>query len=294
LGGFIFMEKFLESELIINTAGEIYHLGLAPENLADKIIVVGDQDRVDVVAGYFDTITYKSQHREFAVQTGYYQSKRITVLSTGIGTDNIDIVLNELDALVNIDFETRQEKSEKKSLEIVRIGTCGILQADIPVDSFLLSTHALGIDNLGHFYQLNMDSETTELLQNIQAQISLPEKVIPYLTPSDAELTKRLVSNETFTGITVTSSGFYGPQGRKLRLPLQVDNMVDSFSDFSWSGQRIINLEMECSALFALSKNLGHRATGICLGLANRKRKEFTKNYESRIRELISYVLDRI
>jgi uridine phosphorylase len=288
------MEKFLESELIINTVGEIYHLGLSPENLAEKVIVVGDQDRVDVVAGYFDSITHKSQHREFAVQTGFYQSKRITVLSTGIGTDNIDIVLNELDALVNIDFATRSEKAVKKSLEIVRIGTCGILQEDIAVDSFLLSTHALGIDNLGHFYQLAEDGETQQLLREIESQIRLPEKVKPYLTASDSELTKRLDSNLAHTGITVTSSGFYGPQGRKLRLPLQVENMVDSLSDFSWNDQRIINLEMECSALFALSKSLGHKATGICLGLANRRRKEFTKNYETRIRELIVYVLDRI
>jgi len=290
-----FMETFLPSELIITPAGEIYHLGIKPEQLAEKIIVVGDQARVEVVSGYFDTITHKSQHREFSCHTGTYQGKSISVLSTGIGTDNIDIVLNELDALVNIDLDTRQEKSARKSLEIVRIGTCGILQEEIPVDSFILSTHAMGIDNLGLFYQLEENDQTTqELLENIVHSVDIPKKVHPYITPSDKELTNRFAGEQVYKGITVTSSGFYGPQGRQLRLPLQTERMIESFEEFTYQDFRFTNLEMECSALFALSKSLGHRATAICLGLANRRRKEFSKNYETRIRELIVYVLDRI
>lgn len=288
------MEQFLPSELIINPAGEIYHLGLSPENLAEKIIVVGDQARVEVVSNYFDEISHKSQHREFSCHTGSFQNKRISVVSTGIGTDNIDIVLNELDALVNIDLTTRQIKPEHTSLEIVRIGTCGILQSDIPVDSFILSSHAMGIDNLGHFYELTENKTTQQLLDAICEQIHLPKNIIPYLTAANHALTERFLSDQVSVGITATSSGFYGPQGRKLRLPLQVDDMVDSFSEFEWNNYRFANLEMECSALFALSESLGHSAAAICLGLANRKRKEFTKNYDTRIRELIEYVLERI
>lgn len=288
------MKEFLPSELILTDKGQIYHLGIAPEELAHKIIVVGDQARVEVISNYFDEVTHKSQHREFSCHTGTYKGKHLSVVSTGIGTDNIDIVLNELDALVNINFDERNTNKEKVVLEIVRIGTCGILQDDIPVDSFILSTHAMGIDNLGHFYQLKKNQDDLTLLDQIEQQIHLPAKIHPYLTATDADIFKRLNSSQVVTGITTTSSGFYGPQGRKLRLPLAEDRMLDSLSAFQYSEARFTNLEMECSALFALSQSLGHKAAAICLGLANRRKKEFTSNYEVKIRELIEYVLERI
>jgi uridine phosphorylase len=288
------MADFLPSELVITPKGGVYHLDICPKDLANKIIIVGDQDRVELVSAFFDEVTHRSQHREFACHTGVYKGKNLSVISTGIGTDNIDIVVNELDALVNIDLNTRNEKTGKTALEIVRLGTCGILQDDIPIDSFILSTHALGIDNVGHFYERNVDPETKKLEAEIEAEIKLPKHVKPYLTKASERLNERFYSDQLETGITVTSSGFYGPQGRRLRLPLVENEMLDSFSDFKHNEVRIANLEMECSALFALSTALGHHATAICLGLANRRKKEFTTNYETKIIELIKYVLDKI
>lgn len=286
--------EFLPSELIITPKGGVYHLELRPEDIANKIMLVGDQERVAVVSQFFDEITHKSQHREFACHTGVYKGKRLSVISTGIGTDNIDIVINELDALVNIDLETRQEKENKSSLDLVRIGTCGILHDEIPVDSFILSSYALGIDNVGHFYNRIIDAPTLELEKEIESKIRLPKFIKPYLTKASEELTKRLDSDLVETGITVTSSGFYAPQGRRLRLGLAEPDMLDSFSDFKHDELRIANLEMETSALLALANSLGHNATTICLGLANRRKKEFTSNYSTKIIELIEYVLDRI
>jgi uridine phosphorylase len=288
------MADFLPSELVLTPEGGVYHLNIRPENLAHKIIIVGDQDRVESVSSYFDSVSHKSQHREFACHTGIYKDKNISVVSTGIGTDNIDIVLNELDALVNIDLETRSVKKEKTTLEIIRVGTCGILQDEIPVDSFILSTHAMGIDNVGHFYELKKNIETIELLEAIKSKVSLPKEIVPYITPASEKINRRLRSNEITEGITVTSSGFYGPQGRRLRIPLAAPDMLDSFHDFEFKSFRFSNLEMECSALFALSSSLGHEATAICLGLANRRKKEFTKNYDTKILELIEYVLEKI
>ena len=291
---FVFMADFLPSELVLTPEGEVYHLGIRPEDLAHKVIIVGDQDRVETVSNYFDTITHKSQHREFACHTGRYKGKNISVISTGIGTDNIDIVLNEIDALVNIDLETRTVKEEKTTLEIIRVGTCGILQDEIPVDSFILSSHAMGIDNVGHFYELKKNPDTLDLLNEIKSKVSLPNGIIPYITPASEQINQRLRASHIKEGITVTSSGFYGPQGRRLRLPLTVPDMLDSFHDFEYKSFRFSNLEMECSALFALSSSLGHEATAICLGLANRRKKEFTKNYSTKILELIEYVLEKI
>ncbi|PHR46611.1 MAG: phosphorylase [Fluviicola sp.] len=288
------MADFLPSELVLTPEGEVYHLGIRPEDLAHKVIIVGDQNRVETVSNYFDTITHKSQHREFACHTGIYKGKNISVVSTGIGTDNVDIVLNELDALVNIDLETRTVKNEKTTLEIIRVGTCGILQDEIPVDSFILSSHAMGIDNVGHFYELKENPDTIDLLNEIKSKVSLPNGVVPYITPASEQINQRLRAAHIKEGITVTSSGFYGPQGRKLRLPLTVPNMLDSFHDFKYKSFRFSNLEMECSALFALSSSLGHESTAICLGLANRRKKEFTKNYSTKILELIEYVLEKI
>ena len=291
---FVSMADFLPSELVLTPEGGVYHLGIRPEDLAHKIIIVGDQDRVKSVSNYFDSVSHKSQHREFACHTGIYKGKNISVISTGIGTDNIDIVLNELDALVNIDLASRTVKKETTSLEIVRVGTCGILQDEIPVDSFILSTHAMGIDNVGHFYELKKNDETTELLNEIKSSVSLPNEIIPYITPASEKINQRLRATTIFEGITVTSSGFYGPQGRRLRLPLTAPDMLDSFHDFKFKDFRFSNLEMECSALFALSSSLGHEATAICLGLANRRKKEFTENYSTKILELIEYVLEKI
>jgi uridine phosphorylase len=288
------MADFLPSELVITPKGGVYHLDICPEDLARKIIIVGDQDRVELISNYFDEVTHKSQHREFACHTGTYKGKELSIISTGIGTDNIDIVINELDALVNIDLKTRNEKKEKISLEIVRLGTCGILQDEIPIDSFILSTHALGIDNVGHFYERNVDAETKKLEQEIEGKVKLPKYIKPYLTKASERLNKRLDNPQIEKGITVTSSGFYGPQGRRLRLPLVETEMLDSFSDFKHDEIRFSNLEMECSALFALGSALGHETTAICLGLANRRKKEFTTNYETKITELIEYVLDKI
>lgn len=284
---------FEESELILTDKGEIYHLGIRPEDIAHKIIVVGDQDRVELITDLFDEVKHKSRHREFVCHTGTYKGKEISVISTGIGTDNIDIVINELDALVNIDFETRTLKDEKISLEIVRIGTSGILHDDIPVDSFLLSEYSYGLDNVAHFYQREIDEETSFLQSKIEEQVMVPKNVIPYLVKASETLNNRFKTDDVQFGITVTSSGFYAPQGRTIRLPLAEPNMIDSFSDFSYKHHRFINLEMETSTLFALSSALGHHATGICLGLANRRKKKFTSNYNTKIVELIKYVLDR-
>lgn len=288
------MADFLPSELVITPKGGVYHLDICPEDLARKILIVGDQDRVELISNYFDEVTHKSQHREFACHTGIYKGKEISVISTGIGTDNIDIVINEIDALVNIDLKTRNEKKEKVSLEIIRLGTCGILQDEIPIDSFILSTHAYGIDNVGHYYERDIDDETKKLEAELEKAVKLPKYIKPYLTKASEKLNKRLDAPHIEKGITVTSSGFYGPQGRQLRLKLVEPAMLDSFSDFKHDEIRFSNLEMECSALFALSTALGHEATAICLGLANRRKKEFTTNYETKITELIEYVLDRI
>ena len=285
---------FLASELIITPKGGVYHLDLRPEDIANKIILVGDQERVAIISNFFDNVTHKVQHREFVSHTGTYKGKKLSVISSGIGTDNIDIVINELDALVNIDLNTRKEKKEKSSLEIVRIGTCGILHEEIPIDSFILSTHALGIDNVGHFYKREVDAETLKLEKEIESKVKLPKYIKPYLTKASGDLNKRLDSAQVEKGITVTSSGFYAPQGRRLRLPLAEEGMLDSFTDFKHPKERFSNLEMESSALFALSTSLGHQATTICLGIANRRKKEFSNNYNTKIVELIEYVLERI
>jgi uridine phosphorylase len=286
---------FPPSELVLNDKNEVYHLGLNPSEIADKIILVGDQGRVEEVAVFFDSVEVNKQHREFHTITGTYQGKRITVLSTGIGTDNIDIVINELDALVNIDLDSRTEKSEKKSLEIIRIGTCGILNASIPVHSYILSQYALGIDNVAHFYQLNFDADEMELLNELTLKLSFPKQIYPYLIKSSNRIFSKLNDNELIhKGITITSSGFYGPQGRRLRLPLQSESLNDEMEQFTSSnGIEIANYEMESSALFALGKGLSHHCGTICLGIANRPLNEFSKGYKEEMKGLIQFVLDR-
>jgi uridine phosphorylase len=285
---------FPATELVLDANGAVYHLGLQPEQLAPKVILVGDQDRVAKISKHFDQIDSQIQHREFVSHTGRYKGKRLTVLSTGIGTDNIDICMSELDALVNIDLKLRVEKQAKTSLEIVRIGTCGMLQADLPLHTFVLSTHALGLDNIAHFYPINFSSEEQLLLSEIQSQVHFPSGVVPYLSAAHPALIEKLNSPKVKKGITVTSSGFYGPQGRSLRLASQMPNIHLALEKFKREGQQIVNFEMESSAIFALGKALGHQCTSICLGVANRPREIFSQGIDEAMNELIVYVLDRI
>lgn len=286
--------QFPATELVLDAKGAVYHLGLQPQQLASKIILVGDQDRVAKISRHFDQIEHRIQHREFVSHTGRYKGKRLTVLSTGIGTDNIDICMSELDALVNIDLKLRVEKKAKTSLEIVRIGTCGMLQADLPLHTFVLSTHALGLDNIAHFYPINFSSKEQLLLSEIQSQVHFPSGVVPYLSAAHPALIEKLNSPKVKKGITVTSSGFYGPQGRSLRLASKMPNIHLALEKFKHEGQQIVNFEMESSAIFALGNALGHQCTSICLGVANRPKEIFSQGIDEAMNELIVYVLDRI
>ena len=286
--------QFPATELVLNERKEVYHLALKPNQLAQKVILVGDQDRVALISAFFDTIEHQSQHREFVCHTGTYQGKRISVLSTGIGTDNIDICLQELDALVNIDLEKRSEKQQKTRLEIVRIGTCGILQSDIPLHSFLLSSHAYGFDNVAHFYPIDYSEQEIYLRTSIDEHLDLPYGITPYFIAADKDLTQRLSSSDTHTGITVTSSGFYGPQGRSLRLKSKIKDIHIKLGSFSQGDCRIVNFEMESSAIFALGRQLGHACATICLGVANRPNMVFSSGCEREMNDLITYVLKRI
>ncbi|MBM3184980.1 MAG: nucleoside phosphorylase [Bacteroidetes bacterium] len=285
---------FPSSELVLTSKNEVYHLGIKPDNLAEKVIIVGDQDRVGLVSEFFDSLEYQSQHREFVCHTGSFQGKRITALSTGIGTDNIDIVINELDALVNIDLENRIEKPQKQSLEIVRIGTCGILQPDIPVHSYILSKYALGFDNVAHFYEILFSDDEKEFNSRINDHLLLPNAIQTYFASADKNLFDRMNSEVTKCGITITSSGFYGPQGRSLRIPTHMRDIHLKLGSFEFQNEKILNFEMESSALFALGKQLGHQCATICLGVANRPNLEFSKGYQDEMKGLIKYVLDRI
>ena len=286
--------QYPETELVLNKFGQVYHLGLSPENISDKIILVGDQDRVELVASFFDSVQHASQHREFVSKTGMYKGKRITALSTGIGTDNIDIVISELDALVNIDLVNRCDKESKTALSIIRIGTCGILQPEIPIHSYILSSHAYGLDNVAHFYEIGKSNDETELNNAISDHLILPSEINTYTVSASNRLVSALESDKTVKGITVTSSGFYGPQGRQLRLKTKTGELNDRLTSFRHDLGRITNFEMESSALFALGKALGHDCATICLGIANRPTKDFSKDYSTDMLELIEYVLDRV
>ena len=288
------LNSYSKSELVLNDKGQVYHLGVSPSQIAHKIILVGDQDRVSLVSTFFETIEHKSQHREFVCHTGLYNGKRISALSSGIGTDNIDIVMNELDALVNIDLENRIDKKESISLEIVRIGTCGILQKEYPVHSWILSDFAFGLDNVAHFYEINFSDEEIDLCDKLNDFINFPKNIHPYFIAPSRSLSNKLRTEKTKSGITVTSSGFYGPQGRQLRLKNRTENLQLLLGDFENNGLRVTNFEMESSALFAISRELGHHCATICLGVANRPNMEFSKGYTKEMNELIEYVLDRI
>lgn len=286
------MNAIAPSELIINDRGAIYHLNLRPEELANNIIVVGDPDRVAKVSQHFDQIEIKQQHREFISHTGFIGNKRFTVLSTGIGPDNIDIVFNELDALVNIDFESRMIKSEFTSLNIVRFGTSGSLQADIPVDSMVVSTHGLGLDNLLHYYQYEPTANQLQLRDAFLEQTGLSTNItIPYVFEAGQDLLSRFGS-QYHRGITVTCPGFYGPQGRVLRLPLSSPGLVNAFTQFQHEDQRITNFEMETSAIYGLGKLLGHQCLSINAIVANRVNKTFSSDGNAAVAKLITASLE--
>lgn len=286
--------KYPASELVLDSKGHVYHLGISPEDIAPTVLLVGDQDRVAAISAFFDEITHQSKHREFVCHTGTYKGKRVTALSTGIGTDNIDIVINELDALVNIDLKNRENRAGLTSLNLIRIGTCGILQADIDVHSYILSSHAVGIDNVAHFYPITFTSEEQAIASSLDAFVGFPEEITPYCAKGSEIWAKKLAGDKVHAGITVTSSGFYAPQGRSLRLGTRTSNVNEKLEQFTFDRHRVVNFEMESSALFALGKAMGHECITICLGIANRPRMEFSNGYEQEMNELITYVLERI
>lgn len=289
-----YMQRIAESELIINSRGAIYHIDLRPEELAGTVITVGDPDRVPMVSKHFDSIEVQRQHREFVSHTGRIGGKRITVISTGIGTDNIDIVLNELDALVNIDFDTRTEKADKQSLHIIRLGTCGGLQADIPVDSWVAGTHGLGIDNLLNYYAFDQSDEENHLLQQFMSQTQLDSQFArPYLAACSVNLLKHFADGY-HQGITVTCPGFYGPQGRVLRLGLRHPGLIDALTHFSAGNHRIANFEMETSAIYGLGRLLGHQCLSLNVVVANRISKTFSPDGTAAVERLIVNALERI
>jgi uridine phosphorylase len=288
------MQRIAESELIINDRGAIYHLDVKPAELAENIITVGDPDRVKEVSKHFDKIEIQRQHREFVTHTGTLGNKRISVVSTGIGPDNVDIVLNELDALVNIDFESRTINPDLKQLNIIRIGTSGSLQADIPVDSFVASTHGLGIDNLMNFYLHENNEEEQQLLQAFVTQTQLHSGFSnPYIAGAAASLMRHFVEGY-HQGITVTCPGFYGPQGRVLRLGISNPNLIDRLTEFEFGKHRITNFEMETSAIYGLGKALHHNCLSLSAIVANRIHKNFSSGGGALVEKLIIKSLEII
>jgi uridine phosphorylase len=283
-----------ESELILNPDGSIYHLNLKPQNISNTIILVGDQDRVEKVTSHFDSIEFETQKREFKTQTGLYKGKRITVISTGIGPDNIDIVLNELDALVNIDFKTRQIKDKLTSLDIIRIGTSGALQDHIPVDSFIVSTHGLDINGMLHSYKIDAIRNTDIEEAFVQQTNWHPNKAYPIVIKGSLKLEKTFESDKVHKGLTATAGGFYGPQGRVLRLAIQDEELNSKMDNFNFNGVKIANFEMETSAIFGLAKLMGHEAISLNAVIANRVLGTFSKNPGTVIKNLIIYTLNKI
>lgn len=283
------------SELILTPEGKIYHLDLAPSQLAPTIITVGDPGRVEMVSKYFDTVETTAQHREFKTHTGIYKGKRISVISTGIGPDNIDIVFNELDALVNIDFEKRQVNRKLTSLDIIRIGTSGGLTPEIEVDSFVVSALGIGLDNVMHYYD-----KTDKIFNRDFAQSFIdhtqwnPDNSVPYAVEADKGLLKKLTSGKTIQGITITNVGFYGPQGRILRAKLKDENLNEKLTSFRYKRKKITNLEMETATMYGMAKLLGHRAVSMNAIVANRASGSFSENASKTIDALIQYTLEKI
>ena len=289
--------RFAESELIINSDGSVFHLHLKPEQLADKVILVGDPGRVETVAKYFDNIECEVSNREFRTITGTYQGKRISVQSTGIGCDNIDIVVNELDALANIDFTTREEKDEHRQLSIVRIGTCGGLQTFTPVGTFICSEISIGFDGLLNFYNGRDEVCDLPMEEAFKKHMNWNQRLgAPYFIHNDEELLDRIFHPEKgmVKGVTIACGGFYGPQGRELRIPLADPSQNEKIEGFEYQGKKITNFEMESSAVAGLSKLLGHKALTVCMVIANRKIKEANTGYKNQIEDLIKIVLENI
>jgi len=288
------MTKIAASELILNSDGSIYHLNLHPENIAKTIITVGDQDRVSQVTKHFDSIEFSIQKREFKTETGFYKGKRITVISTGIGPDNIDIVFNELDALVNIDLAHRTVKENHSRLDIIRIGTSGSLQANIPVDAFVISKYGLGLDGLIHSYVSEhiLEKEIEDAF--IEHTNWNNRKARPYIVKNSRELEDRLTSDRTFIGLTATAIGFYGPQGRVLRLPIKNKDLNSKMQSFNFKGSRITNFEMETSAMYGMGKLLGHHVLSMNAIIANRANGTFSDNPKKIVEELILYTLEKL
>lgn len=281
------------SELILNSDGSLYHIHLKPEHVADTVLLVGDQGRVELVSSFFDTIDFKIQNREFVTHTGTYKGKRLTVMSTGIGIDNVDIAINELDAAVNFNLETRTPKSEFKSLNLIRIGTSGALQEDVAVGSYLVSEFGLGLDAMLHYYKYPYNKIETELNIAFNKHL-ITESYVPkpYFTQGDSNLIN-LLSEKAATGITATATGFYGPQGRKLRLAPAVINLNEQLTSFRFKSYRVTNFEMETSVLYGLGNALGHKSCTICLIIANRINKTFIGDYKPYMKELVGYVLEK-
>ena len=286
---------YAPSELIINEDGSVFHLHVKPEQLASKVILVGDPGRVGLGASHFDIIECDITSREFHTITGMYRGKRITVLSTGIGCDNIDIVVNELDALANIDFNTRTQKTEFRQLEMVRIGTCGGLQPDTPVGTYVCSRKSIGFDGLLNYYagrnsvcDLPFEEAFTHHMQ------WNPQKGAPYVIDNNAELLARINQGDMVDGVTISAGGFFGPQGRKLRIPLEDPDQNEKIMAFEYAGHRITNFEMEGSAIAGLSRLLGHKAMTVCMVIANRRAKEANTGYKNSIDNLIEKVVERI
>ncbi len=287
------MNQISNTDLILNQDGSIYHLNLLPEDIADTVLTVGDPDRVSEISRYFDRIELKKGKREFITHTGYLGSKRLTVLSTGIGTDNMDIVLNELDALVNIDFKTRMLNNKLKSLDIIRIGTSGAIQEDIPIDSILVSEYGLGLDSLMHYYVHELSGDERLLQNTVSAHFHRLKGISPYISSADQGLLKT-IGKDFLRGITLTAPGFYSPQGREVRAKASFNGLLEQFRSFSYEGQRITNLEMETAGIYALSKALGHKALSINVILANRVNFEFSSNPAKIIDGAIQMVLSRL
>lgn len=293
------MEKkyFAESELIINKDGSVFHLHVRPEQLADKVILVGDPGRVALVASHFEEKEMEVESREFRTVTGTYKGKRITVISTGIGCDNIDIVMNEVDALANIDFQTRTEKQQLRSLEIVRIGTCGGLQLNTPEGTFICSEYSVGFDGLLNFYEGRNAVCDLKMERAVISHLGWTGNMCqpyPYVIKADENLVERIAQNDMVRGITVACGGFFGPQGRQLRVPLVDPHQNEKIESFEYEGMHITNFEMESSALAGLAKLMGHRATTACMVIANRRAGKANTGYKNIIDDLITLVLDRI
>ncbi|MCR4566064.1 MAG: nucleoside phosphorylase [Bacteroidales bacterium] len=287
--------RIAESELIIKPEGSVFHLHLRPDELSRDIILVGDPSRVGMISSLFDSIECHKENREFFSTTGSYKGKRISVLSTGIGTDNVDIVMTELDALANIDFNTREEKADKTSLNILRIGTCGAVQPDIPLGGFIFSEISIGCDGLLGWYKDRDKVALKGYEEAFMAHCGWKDCLTrPYFVKAGEEMTARFRGTEAFMGMTISAPGFYGPQGRQVRLTPGIPSLPEKFETFSYEGHRITNIEMESSAIAGLSALLGHNAGTICCAIANRHHKEANPDYKSRVKEMALFALDRL